>query len=334
MDIDQIIIYPTEDGQKVRLQVVDQEIWMSQKQLSEFFDTSTPNISTHIKNIFEDNELVERAVVKEYLTTGADGKKYQVNYYSLSMILAIGMRVRSIRGVQFRMWANQHLQEFLIKGFVMDDERLKSGSASRDYFDELLERIRDIRSSELRFYQKVRDLLSLSSDYDSTDKATQMFFAEIQNKLLNAVTGHTAAELICDRADASQPNMGLTNWKGTRVRKGDIIIAKNYLTHDELDSLNRLTMIFLESAELRVKSRKDLTLGFWRSNVDSLLEFNDYSVLEGAGKRSKKQMEDHTAEQYALFDAMYKQNMQAVADSKDMKELEALSEDLKKLGGK
>ncbi|OYQ75961.1 virulence RhuM family protein [Wohlfahrtiimonas chitiniclastica] len=334
MQVDQIIIYPTEDGQKVRLQVVDKEIWMSQKQLSEFFDTSKPNISIHIKNIFEDNELSESAVVKEYLTTGADGKDYQVKYYNLSMILAIGMRVRSMRGIQFRMWANQHLQEFLIKGFVMDDERLKSGSAFGDYFDELLERIRDIRSSEMRFYQKVRDLLSLSSDYDPTDKATQMFFAEIQNKLLYAITGHTAAELICARADATQPNMGLTNWKGVRVRKGDIVTAKNYLTSDELDSLNRLTMIFLESAELRVKSRKDLTLGFWRGNVDSLLEFNDYPVLEGAGIRSKKQMENHTAEQYVLFEAAYKQNMQVMADSKDLEELEALSEDLKKLGGK
>lgn len=334
MNIDQIIIYPTEDGHQVRLQVVDEEIWMNQRQLSEFFDTSKQNISNHIINIFEDNELSELAVVKDYLTTGADGKDYQVKYYSLSMIMAIGMRVRSIRGVQFRVWANQHLQEFLIKGFVMDDERLKSGSASRDYFDELLERIRDIRSSEMRFYQKVRDLLSLSSDYDSTDKATQMFFAETQNKLLHAVTGQTAAELICERADATQPNMGLTNWKGTRVRKGDIVIAKNYLTKDELDSLNRLTMIFLESAELRVKSRKDLTLGFWRNNVNALLEFNDYPVLEGPGSRSKKHMELYTEEQYALFDVACKQTMQVVADSKDIAELEALSKDLKKLGGK
>src|SRR5699024_410126 len=317
MNTDQIIIYPTEDGENIRLQIVDNDVWMNQKQLSEFFDTSKQNISNHVKNIFEDRELLESSVVKEYLTTGTDEKEYSVKYYNLAMILAIGMRVRSIRGVQFRNWANQHLQEFLVKGFVMDDERLKTVSAYQDYFDELLERIRDVRASEMRFYQKVRDLLSLSSDYDSSDKATQMFFAEIQNKLLYAVTQKTAAELICDRADGNMPNMGLTTWKGARVRKGDIQIAKNYLSEDEIDSLNRLTVIFLESAELRVKSKKDLTLGFWRNNVDALLEFNDYPILSGAGNRSKKQMEHHTSEQYSIYDRLYKDNMQKKADNQD-----------------
>ena len=329
MNTDQIIIYPTEDGEKIRLQIVDNDVWMNQKQLSEFFDTSKQNISNHVKNIFEDRELLESSVVKEYLTTGADGKEYSVKYYNLAMILAIGMRVRSMRGVQFRNWANQHLQEFLVKGFVMDDERLKTVSAYQDYFDELLERIRDVRASEMRFYQKVRDLLSLSSDCDSSDKATQMFFAEIQNKLLYAVTQKTAAELICDRADGNIPNMGLTTWKGSRVRKGDIQIAKNYLTEDEIDSLNRLTVIFLESAELRVKSKKDLTLSFWRNNVDALLEFNDYPILSGAGNRSKKQMEHHTSEQYSIYDRLYKDNMQKKADNQDLVEIEKLSEKAK-----
>jgi hypothetical protein len=253
---------------------------MNQNQLAELFDTSKPNISMHISNILKENELQLDSVVKNYLTTAADGKQYDVTFYSLDMILAIGFRVRSKRGTQFRIWANQHLKEYLIKGFTMDDERLKNPNGRPDYFDELLERIREIRASEKRFYQKVRDLLSLSSDYDSTDKATQMFFAETQNKLLYAVTGQTAAEIIVNRADASQPNMALTSWKGSVVRKQDIFTAKNYLSQDEVDTLNRLTVLFLDTAELRVKERKDLNLRYWRETVDGLLNFQNKIVLQ------------------------------------------------------
>lgn len=279
-----IIIYQTEDGKtNVSLMTKDGNVWMNQNQIAALFDTSKQNISQHIQKILSDNELEEYSVVKNYLTTASDGKKYEVDFYSLDMVLAIGFRVRSKRGTQFRVWANQNLKEFMIKGFIMDDDRLKNPDGRPDYFDELLERIREIRASEKRFYQKVRDLLALSSDYDSTDKATQMFFAETQNKLLYAVTHKTAAELIISRANAEEPNMALTSWKGNKVRKQDIIIAKNYLTNDEIDTLNRLTIIFLETAELRIKERKDISLQFWKENVDRVLAFNDKEVLRDAG---------------------------------------------------
>ena len=238
MDEQNIIIYNTADGKvKVALMAKDGQVWMNQNQLAELFATSVPNISMHIANILNDNELVRDSVIKDYLITAADGKEYNVKFYSLDMILAIGFRVRSKRGVQFRIWANQHLKEYMIKGFTMDDERLKNPDGRPDYFDELLERIREIRASEKRFYQKVRDLLKLSSDYDATDKATQMFFAETQNKLLFAVTHQTAAEIIVSRADPAAPNMALTAWEGAVVRKGDALIAKNYLKQDEIDML-------------------------------------------------------------------------------------------------
>ena len=204
----------------------DGSVWLNQSQLAELFATSKQSISSTINNILKDNELDINSVVKDYLTTASDGKSYKVKFYSLEMIMALGFRVRSVRGVQFRQWANQHLRDFLQKGFIIDDERLKNPDGRPDYFDELLARIRDIRASEKRFYQKVRDLFALSVDYDKTDKATQMFYATTQNKLLYAITGQTAAEIITSRADANSANMGLTSWKGNIVRKQDIIIAR------------------------------------------------------------------------------------------------------------
>lgn len=234
---DEILIYNTDDGKAdVRLYSKDGVIWMNQQQMALLFDTSKQLISHHIANILQEKELDEKSVVKDYLTTASDGKHYNVTYYALPMVLAVGFRVWSVRGTQFRKWANKNLTEFLQKGFVMDDERLNNPDGRPDYFDELLERIRDIRASEKRFYQKVRDLFALSSDYDSTDKATQIFFAATQNKLIYAVTRQTAAELILSRADSSKPNMNLTSWKGKIVRKQDIYTSKNYLTEDELDS--------------------------------------------------------------------------------------------------
>lgn len=317
-----LLIYHTADGKAaVSLYARDGNVWMNQSQLAELFATSVPNISTHISNILKDKELDKSSVVKDYLTTATDGKQYNITFYALDMILAIGFRVRSPRGTEFRKWANTHLKQYLIKGFVMDDERLKHPNGRADYFDELLERIRDIRASELRFYQKVRDLLALSSDYDATDKATQMFFAETQNKLLYAVTGHTAAELITKRADANAPNMNLTAWKGSVVRKADITIAKNYLNADEVDSLNRLTVIFLETAELRVKERKDLTLSYWRDNVDKLLTFNEKPLLAGTGRISHAQMEKQVSAVYERFDARRKTEQAIAADAQDLEAL-------------
>lgn len=317
-----IIIYNTLDGKaKVALMAKDGNVWMNQKQMAELFATSVPNINIHIANVLQDKELDENSVIKDYLTTAEDGKNYNVRFYSLDMILAIGFRVRSKRGVQFRIWANRHLKQFMIKGFDIDDERLKNPDGRPDYFDELLERIRDIRASEKRFYQKVRDLLALSSDYDATDKATQMFFAETQNKLLYAVSNRTAAEIICDRADAQKPNMGLTAWHGAVVRKQDIFVAKNYLSHDEIDSLNRLTVLFLDSAELRVKERKDLTLDFWRNNVDALLNFQNKNVLRDKGHVSNKQMESHVSKIYEVFAERRRTQEALDADEADMAEL-------------
>jgi len=304
---------------------------LNQNQLADLFDTSVPNISMHISNILKDNELSPNSVIKNYLTTACDGKNYEVTFYSLDMILAIGFRVRSKRGVQFRQWANQYLKEFMVKGFVMDDERLKNPDGRPDYFDELLARIRDIRASEKRFYQKIRDLFMLSSDYDKTDKATQMFYAQTQNKILYAITGQTAAELIVSRADASQNNMALTSWEGNIVRKGDIYIAKNYLTDNEIDSLNRFVMVFLESAELRAKNRQDITMDFWRENIDRIIEFNDKKVLKGNGSVSNEQMKTIVRKVYDEFEVKRKQYDAQQADLEDLKEIEELEAHIKLL---
>jgi len=331
MEDNKIIIYNTDDGKaSVSLMAKDGTVWMNQNQLAELFATSKQNISLHIQNILKEGELEHNSVVKEYLTTASDGKKYNVTFYSLDMILAIGFRVRSKRGTQFRIWANRNLKEYMIKGFVMDDERLKNPDGRPDYFDELLERIREIRASEKRFYQKIRDLFKLSSDYDKTDKSTQIFFAETQNKLLYAVTGLTAAEIIVSRANADKSNMGLTSWKGGGVRKQDIYIAKNYLTKDELDTLNRLVVIFLETAELRVKNRQDITMDFWRENVDKILELNDKQILNHKGKISNKEMEKLVSKIYDNFDKKRKQYEAELADKEDIKELEELEKQLKK----
>ena len=313
-----IIIYNTENGKtKVSLYAQDGTVWLNQNQLAELFATSVPNINMHINNILKDKELDKNSVIQYFLITAADGKNYNVAFYRLEMILAIGFRVRSKRGTQFRQWANTQLAELMKKGFVMDDERLKNPDGRPDYFDELLERVRDIRASEKRFYQKVRELFALSSDYDGSDKATQMFFAETQNKLIYAVTQQTAAELIVSRADANAPNMALTSWQGSKVRKQDIFTAKNYLSADEIDSLNRLVVIFLESAELRVKNRQDLTLDYWRNNVDALLTFNDKPLLKTAGKITHKQMEEKVRSIYEEFSQKRKQAEALQADKED-----------------
>ena len=324
-DQSNIIIYNTIDGKAaVALYAVDGKIWLNQMQMAELFATSKQTISYHISNILKDNELIENSVVKDFLTTASDGKQYHIVFYSLEMILAVGYRVKGKRGTQFRQWATRHLSEYLVKGFTMDDERLKNPNGQPDYFDELLERIRDIRASEKRFYQKIRDLFALSSDYEAREKATQMFYAETQNKLLYAVTHKTAAEIITSRADAEKPNMGLTSWKGSVVRKQDIIVAKNYLTEPEIDMLNRLTMLFLESAEIRVKERKDLTLNFWRENVNGLLSYQGKDVLQGKGSVSNAEMEEAVNAIYEQFNARRKALDAMRADEEDTKILEQI----------
>jgi hypothetical protein len=327
-----IIIYQTEDGKaSVSLMTQDGNVWMSQNQIAELFTTSVPNISMHISGILKDEELRGNSVVKDYLTTASDGKNYSVTFYSLEMILAIGFRVKSRRGTQFRQWANRNLKEYMVKGFAMDDERLKNPDGRPDYFDELLARIRDIRSSEKRFYQKVRELFSLSSDYDASDKATQMFYAETQNKILFAITGKTAAEIIVSRANENEPNMALKSWEGSVVRKQDILIAKNYLSEDEIDSLNRFVMVFLETAELRAKNRQDITADFWRENIDKIIRLNDKKLLNHKGSVSNAVMEEQVTEIYEKFDLRRKEFDAKLADDQDLEELERLENKIKKL---
>lgn len=324
------ILYTTDDGKaQVSLMSHDGRIWLNQKQMAELFAVTKMNISLHVANILKEKEL-DGSVVKFFFTTAADGKRYKVAYYALEMILAVGFRVRGVRGTQFRQWANAHLGEYLVKGFTMDDERLKNPDGHPDYFDELLARIRDIRASEKRFYQKVRDLFALSSDYRGNEAKTLRFFAEVQNKLLFAATGHTAAELVVQRSDPSKPNMGLTTWKGGIVRKEDVIVAKNYLTSDEIDTLNRITAIFLETAELRVKRHMDLTLPFWINAVDKMLTANLFEVLHGSGLVSHEKAVEVSSERYDEFDAIRKREDARLADDADLEELKRIEYEAKK----
>lgn len=330
MEQQDLIIYKTTDGKtSVALYAEDGDIWLNQKQLTELFATSKSTISEHINNILKEKELIENSVVRDFRTTASDGKRYSVAHYALPMILAIGFRVGGVRGTQFRQWANQHLREYMVKGFVMDDQRLKNPDGRPDYFDEMLARIRDIRASEKRFYQKVRDLFALSSDYDTTDKATQLFFAQVQNKLLYAVTHATAAEIIVSRADAEKANMGLTAWKGSIVRKQDIYTAKNYLNADEIDTLNRLVTIFLETAELRAKNRVDTTMDFWRENADRIIQSNEFKLLQNQGTINKEKMEALAISQYQLFDKKRKTHEAQQADKQDEEELQQLEQAIK-----
>lgn len=325
----ELILYETDDGQaQLKLRAEDGSVWLSQLEIAELFATSVPNTNIHIRNILKEGELDAGAVIKESLITAADGKRYRTKLYRLEMILAVGYRVKGVRGTQFRQWATTYLVEYLVKGFVMDDERLKN-PGGWDYFDELLARIREIRASEKRFYQKVRELFALSADYKASDSQAQLFFAEVQNKLLYAVTQKTAAEIIIDRAKADLPNMGLMTWKGKRVRKEDVIVAKNYLSTDEIDTLNRLVVIFLEQAELRAKQKQQLTLDYWRKNVDRLLEFNDYPVLQGAGSRSAEQAKAVAFERYDLFDAQRRHGDAVAADLEDLRMLEEVEKEMK-----
>jgi hypothetical protein len=327
----ELILYTTEDGRsQIKLRAEQQTVWLTQLEMAELFDATKQNISLHLKNVFKDGELSADSVVKDSLTTAADGKRYRTQLYNLDAILAVGYRVRSPRGVQFRRWASTVLKEYLLKGFVLDDERLKNPDGRPDYFDEMLERIRDIRASEKRFYQKVRDLFALSVDYDKSDQATQTFFATVQNLLLYAVTQQTAAELIMARANPDDRHFGLLHWQGDKVRKQDILIAKNYLNADEIDTLNRLVVIFLETAELRTKRREEIRMSFWRQNVDQLIASNGFPVLTHAGKVSHADMERATSARYLDYDQRRKQGEAREADAQDDAELKALENTLKK----
>ena len=302
----EFVMFASGDGKvRVECRFENETLWLSQAMICELFDKAKATISGHIKNIFEEGELLENSVVRFYRTTASDGKNYQVQYFSLPMILAIGYRVRSARGTQFRQWATQTLQEYLVKGFVMDDERLRNppvgSSAVPDYFDEMLERIRDIRASERRMYLRVREIFALAADYQPSLKETTQFFQTIQNKLHFACTGYTAAELIHLRANASQPHMGLTSFKGEEVRRSDVTVAKNYLVQDEVSELNRVVTMWLDFAEDQARRRQQVFLRDWQSKLDQFLQFNDRDVLQGAGSISKKMADEKAQAEYGRF---------------------------------
>jgi len=304
----QLLLYTSEDGkQRIDVMLDNNTVWLSQVDLTELFQTSKQNISLHLRNIYAEGELSRESTVKEYLTVRQEGKRQisrRIEYYNLEAIIAVGYRVRSHRGTQFRQWATERLNEFLVKGFVLDDERLKEGRhLGVDYFDELLERIRDIRASEKRFYQKIRDIYKLAVDYDPKAEETLEFFSIVQNKLHFAISGKTAAELIAERANASKPNMGLSSWKGSKVRRHDVTIAKNYLNKDELDKLNRIVVMYLDYAEDLALRRRQIFMKDWREKLDAFLQFNERDILQNAGMVSKAVADQLAIEQYEKFNA-------------------------------
>jgi len=326
----EIVLYQTEDGKShIQVRLDEGTVWLTQAIMAELFQTTKQNVSLHIKNIFTEGELEEISVVKEYLTTAADNKNYAVKFYNLDMILAVGYRVRSIRGTQFRQWATENLREYLIKGFVMDDERLKSGKhLGTDYFDELLERIRDIRASEKRFYQKIKDIYALSIDYDPKAQATREFFGIVQNKLHYAIAGQTAAEIITGRADAEAPNMGLTAWSGAKVRKHDVTVAKNYLTAEEIGQLNRFVTMYLDYAEDQAQRRQPVHMKDWREKLDAFIQFNERNVLIDAGAVAMGDAKAFAREEYDRFN----ERRLAEADEQAEKEFQALAKEIETKG--
>ena len=285
----QLLLYQTEDG-KTRLEVrlENETVWLTQNQMAELFQTSIPNVSMHIRNVFAEGELQPGSVVKEFLTTAADRKNYQTKFYNLDVIISVGYRVKSHRGTQFRIWATQRLREYIVKGFALDDERFKRAGGG-NYFEELLARIRDIRSSEKVFWRKVLEIYATSIDYDPGEEASQVFFATVQNKMHWAAHGHTAAEIVHKRSDAARPNMGLTNWQGTKPSKGEAVIAKNYLTAKELEALNRIVNAYLEFAELQALNRKPMYMRDWISKLDDFLRLGEREILTHAGTISHEE---------------------------------------------
>lgn len=311
----EFLIYQSEDGRtKIDVMLEAETLWLNQKQLTELFGKAKGTISEHIKHIFEDGELDESSVVRFFRTTAADGKQYEVVHYNLDMVLALGYRVRSPVAMRFRQWASDKLKEYIIKGFVLDDERLKNPGKGRDYFDELTRRLQDIRTSERRFYQKITDIYATSVDYDSKHPLTQAFFATVQNKVHYAIHGQTAAELIHNRADGNLPNMGMTTWEGARIRKADVSIAKNYLNEDELRALNNLAEQYLIFAEGQAERRIAMTMKGWITKLEGFLTLNDREILQGAGKVSAQLAKAHAEQEFEKFHAIEDQQFESDFD--------------------
>lgn len=301
----QFLIYQSEDGStRIDVMLEAETLWLSQKQLTELFGKAKGTISEHIKHVFEDGELTPEATVRFFRTVQTEGGREvgrEVEHYNLDMVLALGFRVRSPVGVRFRQWANDKLKEYIVKGFVLDDERLKNPGRGRDYFDELTRRLQDIRTSERRFYQKITDIYATSVDYDASHPLTQEFFATVQNKVHYAIHGKTAAELIAARADSTQPNMGLTTWEGARIRKSDVGVAKNYLNEDELRALNNLAEQYLIFAEGQAARRTAMTMQDWLAKLEGFLTLNDREILRDAGRVSAELAKTHAEREFERF---------------------------------
>lgn len=326
----EVLLYRTEDGStRIECRFAEGTVWLTQALIAELYQTTVANVNAHLRRLYEDGELAREATIKDYLIVRSEGGRQvsrRILHYNLQTILAVGYRVETRRGVQFRQWATARLEEYLRKGFVLDDQRLKNppGPGVPDYFDELLERIRDIRASERRVYLRLREILALAADYQPKDEETQVFFQTVQNKLHFAVSGRTAAEIVWERADHTKPNMGLTSWKGTAVRKADVAIAKNYLNEPEISELNRIVNMFLDFAEDQAKRRKQIFLSDWRVRLDEFLRFHERGILPNAGRVSHEDAERRATEQYDLYAQIRREQIEA-------DEMRALEQTIRKL---
>ncbi len=326
----EFLIYKTNDGQiKLEVRLENETLWLTQQNLAELFQTSIPNISMHIKNIYEESELTQEATIKDFLIVRQEGERKvqrKLTFYNLDMVISVGYRVKSLIATRFRIWASQKLKEYIIKGFVMDDDRLKNppvkDSLVPDYFNEMIERIRDIRSSERRMYLRVREIFSMAADYDPSWSETTKFFKIIQNKLHYAATGMTAAELIKERSNCKLPNMGLTSWKNDEIRKTDTKISKNYLNENEIEELNLIVVMWLDYAEDQAKRRKQIFMKNWEQKLDEFLNFNERKVLSNAGNITKMMADEHASEQYNEFEIIRREYKESIEEKNYIKQLE------------
>ena len=332
----EFLLYRAEDGSvKLEVRLAHETLWLTQQMMADLFQTTKQNVGQHLKNIFDEGELDQNAVVKKFFTTAADDKKYDTNFYNLDAIIFVGYRVKSLVATRFRIWATQRLKEYIVKGFTMDDERLKNpplaGSDVPDYFDEMLQRIRDIRASERRMYLRVKEIFAMAGDYDPSWPETMKFFSVIQNKLHYAATGMTTAELIQSRADHSLPNMGLTNWKADEIRKTDVTVAKNYLGNEEIDELNRVVVMWLDYAEDQARRRRQVFMKDWEQKLDEFLKFNDRKVLPNAGNVGKKAADDHVKQEYDRFEHRRREYKESLGEVESIKALEEAAKNLPKV---
>jgi hypothetical protein len=328
----EIILYQTEDNQtRIEVRLENETVWLTQKLMAELFQKDVRTINEHIQNIFEEGELLPDSVIRKYRITAADGKSYETQHYNLDVVIAVGYRVKSLRGTQFRIWATQRLREYIVKGFTLDDERLKQGGTKNEYYDELLQRIREIRLSERNFYRKICDIYQTSIDYDPSAELTQLFFQTVQNKMHWAAHGQTAAEVIHKRANAMKPHMGLTSWKGAKVRKPDVAIAKNYLQEEELKKLSLIVTQYLDFAELQALERQPMTMRNWIAKLDAFLRAGDREILEHAGSISAEEAKRKAELEFEAFDRQRRRLDDAKADAQFVQEVESLAKKAKLL---